>query len=130
MPGFVSDPVPVFASADLFALSSDYEGFGNVIVESLACGVGVVFTDCQSGPSEILENGKYGSLVATGDEDAFSEAIIHSINHPLEPALLKDRARAFVPSVAAMQYLQLLFPEMVKQPEGSKQVNYGRINSK
>jgi glycosyltransferase involved in cell wall biosynthesis len=60
MPGETFDPTPFCRSADLFVLSSDHEGFGIVIIEALACGVPVVSTDCRSGPSEILENGRYG----------------------------------------------------------------------
>ncbi len=46
LPGFAADPVPWYAKADLFVLSSDYEGFGNVIVEALEQGTPVVSTDC------------------------------------------------------------------------------------
>ena len=58
--GYVANPVPLYRTADLFAFSSDYEGFGNVILEPLACGLPVVSTDCPSDPAEILENGRWG----------------------------------------------------------------------
>jgi glycosyltransferase involved in cell wall biosynthesis len=58
LPGFVENPFAYMARASVFVLSSAWEGFGNVIVEALACGCPVVSTDCPSGPAEILENGK------------------------------------------------------------------------
>jgi glycosyltransferase involved in cell wall biosynthesis len=73
MPGVVLNPTPYYRSSDLFVLSSDYEGFGNVIIEALACGVPVVSTNCRSGPSEILEHGRYGRLVPVGDEKALAQ---------------------------------------------------------
>ena len=73
--GFDPNPYRYMAAADVFALSSRWEGFGNVLVEALACGTAVVSTDCPSGPSEILENGHYGELVPMGDSSALFEAI-------------------------------------------------------
>lgn len=108
--GFHPDPTPFYQTADLFVLSSDYEGFGNVIVEALACGTPVVSTDCPSGPAEILENGKYGRLVPVGDPQALADAMQESLAAPHDPAILKQRASDFTPSIAAKHYLELLCP--------------------
>lgn len=106
--GFVSDPAPFYRRADLFVLSSAWEGFGNVIVEALAVGTPVVSTDCKSGPAEILENGKYGKLVPVGDSAALATAIAESLSEPFDPEALKARAKDFSPEIIAKQYLELV----------------------
>src|SRR5262249_18705982 len=110
MPGATRDPVPFYRSADLFVLSSDYEGFGNVIVEALACGLPVVSTDCRSGPAEILENGRYGRLVPVGDAQALARAMADALAAEHDREAFKRRAADFSPERAADQYLRLLFP--------------------
>lgn len=55
MPGYISNPYAVISKADLLVFSSIYEGFGNVIVEAMSCGVPVISSDCDFGPREILE---------------------------------------------------------------------------
>jgi glycosyltransferase involved in cell wall biosynthesis len=111
-PGFVADPRPWMASADLFVLSSDYEGFGNVLVEAFGAGLPVVSTDCPSGPAEILDHGRYGALVPVGDADALASAIDAALASAHDRAALVRRAAEFAPDVAARRYLALLFPEM------------------
>lgn len=108
--GFHLDPTPFYKTADLFVLSSDYEGFGNVIVEALASGTPVVSTDCPSGPAEILENGKYGRLVPVRDEQALAAAMQEALAAPHDAAVLKQRASDFAPAIAARRYLELLCP--------------------
>ena len=106
--GFQPDRTPFYETADLFVLSSNYEGFGNVIVEALAAGTPVVSTDCPSGPAEILENGKYGKLVPVGDVDAMASAIDEALNEEVDKEFLKKRAAYFSPERAADAYLSLL----------------------
>jgi len=106
--GFHPDPTPFYRTADLFVLSSDYEGFGNVIVEAMACGTPVVSTDCPSGPAEILEGGRYGRLVPVRDPAALAAAIQAALSETPDRAALQRRAGDFAPDIAAQRYLDLL----------------------
>jgi glycosyltransferase involved in cell wall biosynthesis len=81
--GFQKNPYKFISKADIFVLSSRYEGLPMVILEAMACGRPVVSTDCKSGPRELLDNGKHGVLVPTEDIDALSSAILK---------LLRDKA--------------------------------------
>jgi glycosyltransferase involved in cell wall biosynthesis len=80
MPGFINNPYSYMAKAKVFVLSSRWEGFGNVVVEALAVGTPVVSTDCESGPREILAQGKYGELVPVGEPSAMATAITQVLN--------------------------------------------------
>lgn len=110
LPGYVPDPTPWYAQADLFVLSSDHEGFGNVIVEALEQGLPVVSTDCPHGPREILADGAYGMLVPVGDVDAMANAIEQALTIPHDREALRCRAMRFSLSYAADAYLHLLSP--------------------
>lgn len=110
MPGFVVDPSPYFRTADLFVLSSDYEGLPTVIVEALGCGLPVVSTDCPAGPAEILDSGRYGRLVPVGDAEALALAIEEMLAADHDSAELMRRAADFAPAVAADRYLTLCQP--------------------
>lgn len=72
---FTSNPYVYMKNAICTALTSLYEGFGLVLVESLAVGTPVVAVDCRTGPSEIIQNGVNGILMKNHDEETYSEAL-------------------------------------------------------
>ena len=78
--GYKSNPWKYLSKSNLFVLSSIWEGFGNVIVESMLLGIPVISTRCKSGPAEILENGKYGKLYDIYDYTKLSELILSEIS--------------------------------------------------
>jgi glycosyltransferase involved in cell wall biosynthesis len=109
LPGFVNNPYKFMRDADVFALSSEWEGFGNVMVEAMACGTPVVATNCPSGPAEILSNGKYGPLVPVGDHMALAQAIETLLENSPPKSCLWERANDFRYDVIADRYLDVLF---------------------
>lgn len=111
MPGFVDNPYTFIRRADVFVLSSAWEGMPNALIEAYVLGAPIVSTDCPSGPREILEGGRWGRLVPVGDVQAMSQAIQETIKEespPLEEAV-EDRAinRFRIETVGA-DYLSLL----------------------
>jgi glycosyltransferase involved in cell wall biosynthesis len=88
--GFRENPYRYMAAADVFVLSSLFEGFGNVIVEAMACGAPVVATDCPYGPREIIRDGENGLLV----EPASAASLARGILRVLTDGELKKRLAA------------------------------------
>jgi glycosyltransferase involved in cell wall biosynthesis len=111
MPGFAQDPYAWMQHADLFVLSSAWEGSPNVLVEAMACGCPVVSTDCPGGSRRILEEGRHGPLVPVGDADALAQAITATLDKPVDRQQLLARAADFSARRSADQYLQVLLPE-------------------
>lgn len=103
--GHQKNPYPWYHSADLFILSSNYEGFGNVLIEALECGLPIVSTNCVSGPKEILENGKYGKLVEVNNVDDLKNGIIEQINKKHDKKKLIERSQDFLISKISDEYL-------------------------
>ncbi|MDH4079717.1 MAG: glycosyltransferase [Nitrospira sp.] len=107
LPGFVANAFAYMAHAAVFVFSSRWEGFGNVLVEAMACGTPVVSTDCPSGPREILEDGRWGRLVPVGDVDGLAGAMAATLEETEYPDVAA-RAGEFNVDRAMDGYLNLM----------------------
>lgn len=109
--GFLLNPWQELAQGDVFVLSSRWEGFGNVLIEAMACGLPVIASDCDFGPREILTDGVDGLLVPPEDEGALAVAIGCLLGDPELAARLAEKgqrraeefsAQRIVPQYAAL----------------------------
>jgi len=95
--GFKDNPYPYFYNADLFVLSSRWEGLPNVVLESLACGTPVVAFDCPGCVNEIFDEPSQGVLVPAGDVGALVMAIDRRLKYfekECKDSILPDRFEA------------------------------------
>ncbi len=73
--GYQTNPYKFMAASDLFVHTCLFEGFANVIIEAMACGVPVIAADCPYGPRDIITHGKNGLLVPMDDKEGLAKAI-------------------------------------------------------
>jgi glycosyltransferase involved in cell wall biosynthesis len=106
-PGFDPNPFRFMRRADVYVLSSDWEGLPTSLIEAMACGAPVVSTDCESGPLEILENGRFGRIVPKGNVVALADAIASILDHPGDRNATIARAREFSLERAVDRYLDV-----------------------
>ena len=104
MHGFSEDIPHILRTADLFLLSSDYEGMPNALMEALACGVPSIATNCPcGGPKALIQDKINGILVGTNDALALAEAIETLLCDSEYKQMLSDNAKKsakrFEPSV-------------------------------
>jgi len=108
LPGYTSNPFAHVARADLFVLSSRFEGFCNALLEALVVGTPAVSTDCPSGPREILDGGRFGRLVPMGKPQLMAEAILQTLDDPPPPAMLSVAVARLQIEQAVPRYLDAL----------------------
>ncbi len=107
LPGFRDNAMAYMARSALFVLSSGWEGLPTVLIEALAAGTRVVSTDCPSGPREILQAGRLGTLVPVGDAGALTAAIVDALDRP-SGAVPLDALKPFTRDAAVDNYLRLI----------------------
>jgi glycosyltransferase involved in cell wall biosynthesis len=121
--GFQRNPYALLAHADVFVLSSQYEGLPMAILEAMACGLPVISTDCRSGPTEILEDGQCGILVPVNDEAALAEAMTELLKDKKQREELsergKERVRDFSVGKIVRQYEEIICKEAVSHRKKS-----------
>lgn len=91
--GFVANPYPLMRAADLYVLSSRYEGFPNVALEALACGTPVVATAC-AGTAGLILPGVNGWLAPVGDVAGLAAALAQAVRTHLPAAEVRDSVRS------------------------------------
>ncbi len=108
LPGYTDNPFAWLARASVFALSSNWEGSPNILVEALALGTPVVSTDCPSGPREILADGRFGPLVAMGDAAALAAALEQTLDAPVSAGHLRQATCPYTLETSTQAYLQAM----------------------
>lgn len=103
--GELDDLRTAYSSAEVFLMTSRWEGFGNVLVEALAHGVTPVVAECPGGPRDILQGG-VGAFVQSRDPVVISQVLADHIINPTPSSVLRERAKQYSAAVIAREYLR------------------------
>ena len=89
---FTSNPYPLIKQADIFVLSSKYEGLPNVLLEAITLKKFIISSNCPTGPKEILLNGDGGLLFKLGSYYDLQKKILFYINNKKKCNLMLNKA--------------------------------------
>ncbi|MCF6351245.1 MAG: glycosyltransferase [Flavobacteriaceae bacterium] len=111
--GNVSNPFSYLNQSDIFILTSETEGFPNVLAEAIAVGIPVISSNCKSGPSEILENGKFGLLYPVGNINELKNGIENILTKNKEAEqrviLANEKVKQYKASIIIEKFTNLLY---------------------
>lgn len=91
--GAKSEVLKYTCNAAVFAMSSDYEGMPNALLEAMAIGLPVVSTDFATGVAHELIGENNGIVVPVGDPDAMANGIIEILEHPEKQSVICEKSR-------------------------------------
>jgi GalNAc-alpha-(1->4)-GalNAc-alpha-(1->3)-diNAcBac-PP-undecaprenol alpha-1,4-N-acetyl-D-galactosaminyltransferase len=112
LPGQVQNVNAYLRQADIFVMSSRFEGFPMALCEAMACGLPVISADCLSGPREIITDGVDGILVATEDVEALVVGLDRLMSNPIERAKLAQAAPAVLDRFGLEQVMKMWSDEI------------------
>lgn len=107
MPGILNN-LPYMKRADVFVLSSLFEGLPTVLVEAMACSRAIVSTNSAGGAAEVLKHGELAEIVPVKDHIALGAAILRALDNPYDVQLLREQTRQFSLDTIVQRYLDLL----------------------
>lgn len=105
-----------YAKSSIIVMTSNYEGFGMVLVEAMACGVPAIAFDCQCGPKDIIQPGENGLLVRNGDIEGLAAAMMKLMDDAAYRQRLSENAKGIISTYAeetVMQQWITLFTTLV-----------------
>jgi glycosyltransferase involved in cell wall biosynthesis len=121
--GLTDQPWTALAAGQIFALSSEYEGFPNAMLEAMALGLPCIAFDCPSGPRELADGGLAARLVPCGDVASLAAALGEFARDPELRSTLGARAAAFVRNQFAQPFVMAewdaLMEQVISQPAGA-----------
>jgi glycosyltransferase involved in cell wall biosynthesis len=108
LPGEKINPYPWLRNADVYVLSSFYEGLPNALIEAMACGLQLISVDCPGGSREILMDGKCGQLVKMNDPGSLADAMLACLDHPIVEKIMEESLKRFHAEAVVEKYLSLI----------------------
>lgn len=106
--GFQQDIIPYYQKAAATVLTSMYEGFPNVLIESITLGTPVISFDCPSGPNEIIEEGLNGYLIKYQNIDDLSLKMLKVIENKLDSKIIVSTSKKYSVENTIIQWEKLL----------------------